>query len=97
MTCDPVQLPNGATAIVCSSGRRPKCSGCGGPARLLCDWKTPGVRNGTCDAPVCESCSIKPDEGKDLCPTHAIQFERWVAERLDREARAAASENGYGA
>lgn len=96
MTCEHVALPNGATAIVCSSNRRPKCTGCGGPARLLCDWKTPGVRNGTCDAPVCEKCSTKPAKGKDLCPTHGAAYERWSAERADREAERTARANGYG-
>ena len=96
MTCEHVQLPGGGSAIVCSSNRRPKCSGCGKPARQLCDWKTPGVRNGTCDAPVCERCSTKPAEGKDLCPAHAVDYEKWCAERLDRETARAAAENGYG-
>lgn len=95
MTCDPVQLPNGATAIVCSSSRRPKCSGCGKPARLLCDWKTKTGRYGTCDAPVCESCSTKPAQGKDLYPPHAAAYEQWCAEKLDRETARAAAENGF--
>ena len=86
MTCEHVQLPGGGSAIVCTSGRRLKCVGCGKPARLLCDWKTPGVRNGTCDAPVCERCSTKPAPDKDLCPAHAEAYERWSAERAGREA-----------
>jgi hypothetical protein len=85
MTCEHIQMPGSVTAIACSSGRRPKCSGCGKPARLLCDWKTKTGRYGTCDAPVCESCTVKPDKGKDLCPTHAAEYERWCAERADRE------------
>ena len=86
MTCEHVHLSGGMSAIVCSSGRRPKCSGCGRPAGLLCDWKTPGIRNGTCDAPVCERCSTKPASNKDLCPTHAAAYEQWCAQRADREA-----------
>lgn len=82
--------------MTCEPGR-PKCRGCGIPARLICAWKTPGVKRGTCDAPICETCGTNVDEGKDLCPTHAADYERWVAERLDREAALAASENGYGA
>lgn len=87
MNCEHVTMPGGGSAIVCSSGKRPKCCKCGKPARLLCDWKTPGHRNGTCDKPVCEACSTKPAPGKDLCPAHALDYERWVAEKLDREAR----------
>lgn len=86
MACEHVKMPNGGSAIVCSSDRRPKCSGCGKPARLLCDWKVPGTRYGTCDAPVCENYSVKPAEGKDLCPTHAAAYDQWCAERADREA-----------
>ncbi len=86
MTCEHVPLPGGGSAIVCSSGRRPKCSGCGRPARLLCDWKTPGVRTGTCDTPLCERCTHKPAPGKDLCPAHKAEYERWSAQRADREA-----------
>lgn len=87
MPCEHVQLPSGGSAIVCTTGRRPKCVGCGKPARLLCDWKVPTKRHGTCDAPICASCSTKPAPGKDLCPDHAAAYERWSAERADRQAR----------
>lgn len=86
MPCEHVELPSGGSAIVCTTGRRPKCVGCGKPARLLCDWKTPGVKRGTCDAPVCASCSTKPAEGKDLCPTHGQEYEIWLDRRAEREA-----------
>lgn len=86
MTCTRVPLPGGGSAIVCGP-RKPamKCSGCGHPAKRLCDWKTPGHRNGTCDAPVCDACSLKPAPEKDICPAHRSACEQWIAERLDRE------------
>ncbi len=80
MTCERVTLPGGATAIVCGSRRRPKCK-CGRPARLLCDWKVPTKRSGTCDAPICDRCTVSPAPGKDLCQVHAIVFEEWKASR----------------
>jgi hypothetical protein len=73
MTCDHINLPGGARAIVCSSR-----SAGGRPAPLLCDWKVDG---GTCDAPICARCATSPAEGKDLCPAHAEAFRVWKAGR----------------
>lgn len=80
MICDRVDLPNGATAIVCSQGRRKRCK-CGRAATLLCDWKVPTKRSGTCDAPLCSNCTTSPAPDKDLCETHAAAFEKWRATR----------------
>lgn len=80
MTCDLITLPGGQRAIVCSSRKRPRCT-CGRPAPLLCDWKVPGKRSGTCDAPICASCATSPMPGKDLCPDHARAFGEWQAGR----------------
>lgn len=80
MTCEVVTLPGGFKAIVCGPRRRKRCA-CGRPANLLCDWKVGG---GTCDAPICASCSTSPAEGRDLCQAHAIEFERWKAERSEK-------------
>ena len=77
MGCETVQLANGARAIVCSSGRAKRCA-CGKRAGLLCDWKVKTRRSGTCDTPVCSSCSHKPAPGKDLCPAHR---EAWLSRR----------------
>jgi hypothetical protein len=74
MTCDRVSMPTGGTAIVCTQTRRCKC---GHRATLLCDWKVPGKKSGTCDAPLCDRCTTSPMEGKDLCPKHAEAFEAW--------------------
>ena len=82
MTCEHVTLPNGGTAIVCSSRRRKRCK-CGRPEELLCDWKVPSGRSGTCDAPICRRCSFSPAPGKDLCPTHILELEEWNAERAN--------------
>lgn len=80
MRCERLVLPGGQAAIVCSSRRRRRCA-CGRPATLLGDWKVPTKRSGTCDQPICTSCSTSPAAGKDLCPTHAQAFKAW------REAR----------
>jgi hypothetical protein len=85
MTCERVPMPTGGFAIVCSSHRRQRCC-CGNAAPLLCDWKVAGKRSGTCDAPICRSCSTSPTAGKDLCPKHAAEYEVWKAERA-REQR----------
>jgi hypothetical protein len=78
MTCDRITLPGGARAIVCSSRKRQRCA-CGKPATLLCDWKVPTRRIGTCDAPMCTGCSTEAAPGKDICPTHAPALAAWRA------------------
>lgn len=79
MTCTRVILADGKTAIVCTArGRRCKC---GRPATLLCDWKVPARKNGTCDKPICTKCTTSPAKDKDLCPDHAAAFEAWKAGR----------------
>ena len=78
MTCEHVSLPGGGTAIVCSSTRRCKC---GHRATLLCDWKAPERKSGTCDAPLCARCTFSPAPVKDLCPAHHQAFNEWKAEQ----------------
>jgi hypothetical protein len=73
MTCDRVNV-GGTAAIVCSKTQRCRC---GKRATLLCDWKVPTKKSGTCDAPLCPTCTIKPAEGKDLCAKHAASYEDW--------------------
>lgn len=76
-----VSTPTG-NAIVCMATRRRRCA-CGAIAPLLCDWKTPAKKSGTCDRPICEACATSPADGKDLCPEHATA---WEARKADRRA-----------
>jgi len=80
MTCEHVTLPDGARAIVCSSSRAKRCA-CGRRATLLCDWKVPGRKSGTCDTPICAACTTSPAPQKDLCPEHAQAWAEWKARR----------------
>lgn len=97
MSCDVVTLPGGATAIVCSARRRDRCA-CGRPGTLLCDWKVPKRRSGTCDKPICQECATSPAPGKDLCPSHAEAFEQWKARRgrVDPISTTAEEESAHG-
>lgn len=86
MACEHVPLPGGGFAIVCgthaSRGQRAKdrCA-CGNRASLLCDWKVPSRKSGTCDAPICASCTTSPAPDKDLCRKHAGAYEQWKHQR----------------
>lgn len=79
MPCDPLDLGNGAVAIICSRGKRGKvCSACKrNQATLLCDFPLTGAKMGkTCDRDLCRSCakSVPRTDGKDtvdMCPAHA--------------------------
>ena len=76
MACRHVDLGNGAHAIICGLPRQKRCK-CGAPATKLCDWKMRA--GGTCDAPICEACAIKPNPRKDICPDHRAAYDAWVA------------------
>lgn len=78
MPCTHVAMPGGGSAIVCTPTRR--CP-CGNRETLLCDWKVPTRKSGTCDAPLCAICATSPAQGKDLCKTHAVAFDNWKASR----------------
>lgn len=88
MPCQHVSLPGGGSAIVCTSRRLQRCA-CGRPATLLCDWKVPERRSGTCDEAVCTRCATSPAPDKDLCAKHATAFESWRAERAAARTAAA--------
>lgn len=80
MTCHRVDMPGIGTAIVCTGRqRRRKCSGCGRPAELECDWKVPGKKSGTCDKAICHRCTTSPAPGKDICPKHKPELVAWQA------------------
>jgi len=78
MACQTVSLPGGGKAIVC--GTTPKCK-CGRRAPLLCDWKVPEKKSGTCDKPICARCATSPAPDKDICPDHAAALAAWQNER----------------
>jgi hypothetical protein len=80
MTCTPLTLPNGAKAIVCGPRSHQRCQ-CGNRATLLCDWKRPDKKSGTCDDGLCPNCTTKPAPDKDLCPKHALALDEWKARR----------------
>lgn len=89
MPCTRMRGRNGEVIFVCSRGPSPrkKCVKCGRPADLLCDWPAPRKKSGTCDAPLCERCTFRPekvqrpplagepiDDTYDLCPKHAEAY-----------------------
>jgi len=75
MPCHPIHLDGGAQGFACTGRqKRKRCVSCGRPADLLCDWKVKERRSGTCDDPICATCTSKPAEGKDLCPKHAAEW-----------------------
>lgn len=89
MKCAHVKIGE-VTAIVCGRAipARP-CIKCRkAPATRLCDWKL-GKEAGraTCDRPLCEACTFHPAPGKDLCPRHKTEFDKWK----DQQAAAAAA------
>jgi ribosomal protein S14 len=76
MPWNPIQLPAGTAAIVCTRGRNSKpCAYCGRPHTRLCDFfPLTGPKAGkTCDEPMCTSCATRPDATQDLdyCRAHA--------------------------
>lgn len=84
MTCSRVHLPGGGSAIVCGPTRRCQC---GTRATLACDWKVPTKKSGTCDAPLCPSCTTSPAPEKDLCAKHAKAFEAWKAAKASTPSK----------
>jgi len=73
MICTPVKLDT-CTAILCRSGRRPRCKFCNtGVATKLCDHP---VLNGTCNAPMCDRCATNIGPEMDYCPLHTRHRER---------------------
>ena len=80
MECKTVQF-DGGSAIVCSRGRRQKCSVglCGKDSVALCDY--PVERNGkktTCDSPMCQMHRhpVPGEVDKDWCEGHWQHEER---------------------
>lgn len=69
MACKKIKL-EGATAIVCTRGKKTKVAPCGfckESHTKLCDYP---MRHGTCDLKMCDvhATNVGPDQ--DYCPTH---------------------------
>lgn len=83
MKCAVVKIGD-TTAIVCGRGPKKKCAVCKSrSATKLCDWKC--QFGGTCDVPLCSSCTFSPAEKKDLCPDHRVAYGLWVATRAAKQ------------
>lgn len=87
MTCEWIDLGDGAQVVICSRGRRGKqcgVAGCGRPAVALCDY--PIIRcgkSGTCDAALCDAHRVHqptPHSTTDYCRPHDALARRRVAE-----------------
>lgn len=77
MQCQSLQLPDGTKAVVCGrtdrKQQRSQFCACDRPGKYLCDFPT-SARHGTCDALICETCSLHlphANDSLDFCPTHA--------------------------
>ena len=75
MSCDSIDLGDGNFAIIC--GRRHQYCACGRVAKLLCDWKVPGRKSGTCDQPICATHALQVATDRHLCPAHQRAFADW--------------------
>lgn len=75
MPCTPFQHGT-SRGFICTRSRKPTRCACGSglPADLLCDWKVPAKKSGTCDAKICAACTHVPATDKDLCPKHASEW-----------------------
>lgn len=86
MTCRPIALPGGGTAIVCFVSRRTKRCKCGALATLLCDWKAGAGK--TCDRPLCAACAEEVAEEKHLCREHQAAYRSWLDARRVKTSEA---------
>ncbi len=75
MPCHHYRSPSGdVVAIVCTRGRRRRCTYCGGPASQLCDFPVMrGGREGTCDRALCRHCATRLPGDRDLCKEHSFR------------------------
>lgn len=84
MPCDPVTLPGGGTAIVCSRRPAPKrCVHCGARSWKLCDGPAAaGPPGATCDRSLCDRCAIHVAPDLDFCRDHRRAAQAAVAHRV---------------
>jgi DNA polymerase-3 subunit epsilon len=83
MPCQPINLGNGAFALVCGKTRRKLCVYCRKPSTRLCDGASPlGSGRMTCDKALCDECATQAGKGTDLCREHAAELERAMDELI---------------
>lgn len=96
MRCEKRVLPDGSVVIVCTSGRRKRCSapGCSSSASKLCDFpvNVKGRKSRTCDADLCASHAVSVGEELDYCPPHA----RYVRDHGEPEPEEPAQRELFG-
>jgi hypothetical protein len=93
-----IRMPDGNVAWLRMAGKRPApCAQCGAPSAKLCDWilkssdtqpppivgRAKSRRVRTCSTPICDACTSSPAPGKDLCPTHAAEWEIRLQKRSE--------------
>lgn len=74
MPCEVVELEGVGRAIICTRGRKRKCSAafCDEPATRLCDAPLTGKKAGkTCDRALCTQHAVNQGPDLDFCPAHA--------------------------
>lgn len=76
--CTKVSLEGGGWAIVCGKRRHVNCRWCTKPHTLLCDWKMPQHKDGTCSAPMCAEHAVEVAPEKHLCALHKAAYDQWL-------------------
>ena len=84
MTCETVDLGNGQFAMVCGGrGRRHNCEFCSRYATKQCDFPIiKGGKQKTCDAHMCDRCSVPQGPGIDWCLPHHRNAKKIMEARL---------------
>ncbi len=79
MSCEVVKFPGGAAIVRAAPMRARACSACRRKTTTyrLCDFPVAGYQRKTCDAVLCEACTVHPggDKERDYCPLHAAYSE----------------------
>lgn len=75
--CDHIKFSDGTEGIICGMRHTKRFCACGRAADLLCDWKVPGRKSGTCDAGVCRNHAMQVAPNKHLCRLHQKAWDDW--------------------
>jgi hypothetical protein len=75
--CLHMKMPDGTVGIICGARQKRQFCACGRVSTKLCDWKVPGKKSGTCDAPLCDQHAFAVAPDRDLCPEHQRAFDAW--------------------